>query len=376
MKNVFHLGHHDLRLILRDRSSYIWLVALPLLMIWFGSFAARGPGGPNTPRPALQIDNRDAGFLGRVFLEELGTQGVQLQKPGESGTARRGLVIPADFTSRVLEKQRVELRYFKLEGSDDAQSMLVVFRLFRAVVALNAHLVEHVKNHRGAPPDEAGLLATIQAPNRIALATSFGGRKPSPVGFSHSVPAMMVMYVLMNLMIFGGASVANDRRRGVLRRLTAHPVRRPELIFGKLYGLLLLGIAQVILYLLAGRFAFGVNFGENVAGVFLLMLLLSWVAAGLGVLIGSLVRSEDKVVGLCLGLALPASALGGCWWPLEVVNEHLRTAALFVPTGWAMKGLHQLITFGADFGSVIPSLLVLAAFGLAANLAAVRFFRL
>lgn len=375
MKNIFTIGHHDLRLILRDRSSYIWLLVLPLLMIWFGSFAARGPGGPNAPRPTLQIENRDEGFLGRVFLDELGKEGVRQQKPGEAGTARRGIVIPPDFTSRVLEKKRVELRYFKIEGSDDAQSMLIVFRLFRAVVALNAHLVEHVKNNRGAPPDEAGLLATIQAPNRIALAASFAGRKPSPVGFNHSVPAMMVMYVLMNLMIFGGASVANDRRRGVLRRLTANPVRRIDLIFGKMYGLLLLGIAQVILFVLAGRFAFGVGFGENLAGVLLLMMLLAWVAAGLGVLIGSLVRSEDKVVGLCLAIALPASALGGCWWPLEVVNEHLRTAALLVPTGWAMQGLHQLITFGAGFGSVIPSLLVLAAFGLAANLAAVRFFR-
>lgn len=375
MRNVFTIGHQDLRLILRDRSSYIWLLVIPLLMVWFVSFTARGPGGPNTPRPTLQIDNRDAGFMGRVFLKELGQEGLRLQKPGEPGTARRGLVIPEDFTSRVLEKKRVELRFFEIEGSDDATSTLVGFRLFRALVAFNAHLVEHVKNTGAAPIDETGLLATVEGPNRIALAASFGGRKPSPVGFNHSVPAMMVMYVLLNLMTFGGASVANDRRRGVLRRLTASPVRRFELILGKMYGLLLLGLAQVGLYVLVGQFGLGVDFGENIVGVIVLMMLLAWVAAGLGVLIGSLLRSEDKVIGLCLAIALPAAALGGCWWPLELVPDYLRTVSLLVPTGWAMNGLHQLITFGAGFTSVIPALLVLATFGLAANLAAIRFFR-
>jgi hypothetical protein len=40
-----------------------------------------------------------------------------------------------------------------------------------------------------------------------------------------------------------------------------------------------------------------------------------------------------------------------------------------------MKALHQLISFGSDFGAVLTPLAVLLAFGAAANLLAARFFK-
>jgi ABC-type multidrug transport system permease subunit len=107
----------------------------------------------------------------------------------------------------------------------------------------------------------------------------------------------------------------------------------------------------------------------------LTLLVLAWVSASIGVLIGFLVRSEDKVVGLCLAIALPAAALGGCWWPLDLAPAFARHLAHTVPTGWALDALHQFITYGAGLDRALPAIGVLALFGLAANLAAARFFR-
>lgn len=374
MRTIFIIGHNDLRMFLRNPASYIWLIGIPVIMIFFVSMGARAPGGPNAPRPSVRVENHDEGFLGGIFLAELGEQGLRIED-ASARDAKRGITIPADFTANVLERKRVELEFFRVEGSDDAQAALIQIRLFRAVVALNAHLIEAVKRNGGAAPQKEAMRAMVDAANPVVLQTTFAGRKPTPVGYSQSVPAMMVMYVLINLMIFGGAALANDRRAGVLRRMVANPVRRRELIFGKLYGLLLLGLVQVAFYVIAGRYAFDVPFGDNLPGVMLLMFALAWMAAGLGLLIGSMSRSEDKVVGISLAIGLPMAALGGCWWPMEVMPDSVQTAVQVLPTTWAMNGLHQLITFGAGFGSVISALLVLAGFGLVANLAAIRFFR-
>ena len=98
-------------------------------------------------------------------------------------------------------------------------------------------------------------------------------------------------------------------------------------------------------------------------------------AWSVGVLIGSLCASEDRVVGLCVLVSLLMGALGGCWWPLEMAPPALQTVALCLPTGWALQALHQLISFGSGFGPVLTPLAVLLMFGAAANFLAARFFR-
>ena len=162
---------------------------------------------------------------------------------------------------------------------------------------------------------------------------------------------------------------------GAVRRLSVSPLSKSALLGGKLLGLILLGCIQIGVLIAVGKFAFGINIGENLPGILLTLITLAWVASSMGILIGFLIKSEEKVVGLSLMLALPMAALGGCWWPIEIVSESLQKVALFLPTGVALKALHQLITFGGDLSSVWGQIGVLALFGLAANVAAVRCFR-
>lgn len=376
MRFVLAIGRNDLRLFLRDRTSFIWLFVIPTAFIYVMGFAIRGRPAPSDPRPSVVIENRDTGPLGKVLLDELGLQGVRVVPPERAGGAARGIRIPADFTQRILAKEKVKVGFFQVAGSDDPSAALVEMRLVRALVAFNADLVENAIRHAGARPTAAALEAIMRSPNPVTLDTRFAGRKPVPVGFNQSVPGIMVMYLLLNLMIFGGAAVAEDRRTGVLRRLSVSPVRRGQLILGRMYGLMLLAGIQVAYFLLLGQFVFKVNIGDHVFAVVLVALLFSWVACSLGVLVGSVLRAEDKVIGISLLIALPLAALGGCWWPLEITPDFLQRIAHLTPTAWALDGLNQLITFGGGLGAALPAIVVLAAFGLVANFAAARFFRI
>ncbi len=375
MRSILAIGHNDLRLFLRDRTSIVWLFVIPTAFVYVMGFTFRGQPSPENPRPSVVIENQDAGFLGKVLLDELGLQGVNVVPPERAGTAQRGIRIPADFTQRILAKEKVKVGFFQIEGSNGQAAALVELRLVRALVALNADLIENATLHAGAPPTAEALEAIMRSPSPVTLDARFAGRKPIPVGFNQSVPGVMVMYLLMNLMIFGSATVANERRNGVLRRLSVNPVRRGDVIFGRLYGLMLLAAVQAAFFLLMGQLVFKVNIGDHLGGVAVIVLLFSWVACSLGVLVGSVVRAEDKVVGLSLLIALPMAAIGGCWWPLEITPDFLQKVAHVTPTAWALDGLHQLITFGGGLGGAWPAVAALVVYGLVANLLAVRFFR-
>ncbi len=361
MKRVLQIGHNDIRLFLRTKAGYVWLFLVPLVFVYFFGMAFRGPGDPANPRPAVLIENRDAGFLGTLLMEELDAQGMRLVDQTKRDEAERGIRIPADFTEKVMKTEPVKVEYFQVEGSGAESAFLIELRLIRAVVAMNSHLFELASGSK-EPVNEPELRALAKAENPVSLKSRFAGRNPTPSGFNQSLPGTLVQFLMMNLMIFGGASVAGERADGVLRRLAVYPIRRWELVIGKVYGRFLLGGVQIIFFLLLGQFIFKVNLGQNLFAILVTLGLYAWVAASLGVWIGAVVKNEDKIIGLCVLASSIMAALGGCWWPLEIVPATLRVIAHCVPTGWAMDALHQLISFGGGWETVLSKLGVLALF--------------
>ena len=376
MKRILDIGQTDLRIFLKRKSAYVWLFVVPLAFVYFMGFANRGPDDPANRKPPVVIENQDTNFLSRVFLDELGAEGMRLLDPTNRESAARGIRIPADFTSNVLAKTQTKVQFSRRENSAEADAALVEVRLVRALIAMNGHLLE-AATQPGASNllTETKLREIMAAPNPVRLNAHFAGRKPVPSGFNFSLPGNLVMYLMMNLLIFGGATVAAERRSGVIKRLMVHPVRRGELVMGKIYGLMLLGLVQVLFFLAVGKFIFHVNLGANLPAVTLTLLVFAWVAGSLGVLVGSVIASDDRVIGTCVLTSLLMAALGGCWWPAEISPPALKVIALCLPTGWALKALHQLISFGSGFGAVVAPLAVLAMFGATANLLAARFFR-
>lgn len=372
MKTILLIGHYDLRIFLRSKANYVWLFVMPLIFVGFMGFAFRGPDDPANLRPAVLVDNRDTNYLAAIFIAELGSQGMRVLEPSAGQVAQQTIRIPADFTARILAGEQAKVEFAKQENGPPAEAAMVEVRLVRALIRINSHLLA-AAGKDGAIAEPA--VREAQAvPSSVRLAARFAGRKPMPVGFNASLPGNLVMYVMLNLLVFGGATMVKERQNGVIRRLAANPLTRGQLVAGKIYGLILLGAVQVVVFLVAGRFLFRVPLGDNLAPILVTLLLYSWVAASLGVLLGSVVRAEDKVLGLCLGMALLMAALGGCWWPLEVVPPVLKTVAHCLPTGWAMDALHQLISFGGSLRDAAKPIAVLALFGAAANfLAAWRF---
>ena len=119
-------------------------------------------------------------------------------------------------------ESRAKLRFLRHDASDESGAALIQLRLFRALVALNSHILEAAT---GGIPDattpltESQLRAVMAAPDPVRLEARFAGRKPVPSGFSFSLPGILVMYLMMNLLIFGGTAMAAERRNGVIKRL-------------------------------------------------------------------------------------------------------------------------------------------------------------
>ncbi|MCP5052571.1 MAG: ABC transporter permease, partial [bacterium] len=179
-----------------------------------------------------------------------------------------------------------------------------------------------------------------------------------PSGFDHVIPGVLVQFILMMVLIYGGVSVMIDRKRGVLSRVLFSSVSIPQLWAGKFLGRLLMGIVQALILIITGLLFFNLNLGNPFLSI-LNVLFFSLAISSLSIFIGSVLSKEDLIIGISILLANVFAALGGCWWPIEVVPQTFRTIGMISPAYWAMDAFHQVIFFNKGLADIMVNILVL-----------------
>lgn len=382
-RQIALLAANDLRLTVRDRAAFFWMLVLPIGLMWvFGQVNRGGSSGP--PKAALTVEDRDGGWLSRALVAELETAEQIDLKTVEPGAPRqqeptRLLVIPQGFTANALAGEQQILELTKASGSNQELGLAVEANLTRAIVRLVGRLAEVGPK---APGDADGsaqqkaFVALAGRPPVVSVAVSTAGQgKPVPGGMAQSVPGILTMTVLMMTVIYGGVFLTLEKRQGMIRRQATLPLSPGVLFTGKLAGRLALATLQAVLLVAAGRFLFGFSWGSSPLGLTLVLATYLAAVAAFSTLLGAVLSTPDQASSVGWIASMILAALGGCWWPSEVMPRWLWQAAHALPTAWAMDGFHTLISFGKGTEAILVPAAVLAGFAALFTLLGARFFR-
>ncbi|HMB68810.1 MAG TPA: ABC transporter permease, partial [bacterium] len=209
---------------------------------------------------------------------------------------------------------------------------------------------------RAVTPDDFAALAAMPRALTVDVRPA-GARREIPTGFAQAVPGILVMFLLLVMATSGAVLLVIERRQGLLRRLASTPIAPAAVVLGKWGGRLALGLVQLAFGMLVGTVLFGMDWGPDLGWVIVVLVVYAALMAGVGLLVGTLARTEGQAVGIGVVSANVLGALGGCWWPIEIAPAWMQTLQLFLPTGWAMHALHRLIAFGSGPAGVVPHLL-------------------
>ena len=365
LESIFFLAAKDLRVALKKRSALMWLFVMPPIFFFFLGSMTEGGFPSEEPGPVV-VENLDRGFLGDHLEARLSENLFEISRPGEKDTAVAGelrrITIPADFTERLLARQKVTIAYQGLRAGFSNDYDLI--RVRKAAYTLLADVVTLYSNSAEAQPViEPGALATLleaERPTRLVV-TPAGRRQVIPSGFEQAIPGTLVMFTLFVLLTTGAAQLISDRESQLLRRLASVPFSRNQIVAGKWAGRMALALVQIGFALLVGTFLFDMDWGSSPGMV--LAVLFAWGAlcTSLALLLGSLGKTQGQVSGLGILATMLLAALGGAWWPIEVAPQWMQTLSLILPTGWTMDALHKLISFDAGAASALPHLAILLA---------------
>jgi ABC-type multidrug transport system permease subunit len=373
LRDSLFIARKDLHYAMRRPQVWVWMFLMPLALSWLvgslmGSMAQR------FDRIAFYAPP-DAGFLAEDLARRLTASDYRVLRVPDRAAAQEHslwLALPDGFTHSVLAgpPAEIELGYpvgYRFAGYD-------VYRVGRAADEILGDLL--VLSKQGAEATPVQLTAVENRPRKLGLRVQTAGKAQRLIlGFQQSVPGFLVMFTLQVCLTAGSVLLILERRKGVLRRLASTPVSRASIVAGKLGARVALGLIQVAVAMLVGRYWFGVDWGPHLWAVLLLLFVYTALCSALALAFGSIARTESQALAAGVIVSNLLAAVGGCWWPVEVTPKWMQQAALLLPTGWAMDGLHKLISYGDNPASIVIHIAALGAATIVVGCVAVRRFR-
>ncbi|NQU78885.1 ABC transporter permease [Candidatus Woesearchaeota archaeon] len=145
----------------------------------------------------------------------------------------------------------------------------------------------------------------------------------------YNLPALISILLLFITLFVSSSQIVNERKGGTMARIFLSPISMFFYLFEKMIYLLLLSLMTIAAMILA-TYVFGVGMAIGIELIIVLMIS-ALVYISLGVLIGSVSRSENTSLLTCLVLGFPLMFLSGAFSPPELMDQLVRIGSEYLP---------------------------------------------
>jgi ABC-2 type transport system permease protein len=407
---LIHLARKDLDQVVRDRRSLLFLVLMPLVFTVFLGMAFRWSGVADT-RPLVALVNFDStGSLSQGLAELLDSseavrvlhfamgETVRAEASVKAGRLDALLLIPAGYSDGLLLIENrdatvfaaktggvpifLELNSSRVQGSDERGPIRVIcdensiagqaaLRSIQVVVNRVRSAGEIGQQVESESDSVRRMIAVraIEAWRHPAFTVSSekavrpGIERKIASSFDQASPGTLVQFAIFGLMTSAMLLVL-ERKSRVLPRLLTTSISRAEVIAGHLLAMFAVTFLQGVILIVAGQLLFHVHYFAAILSVLLVMVMLAWWVAALGLLIGSTVHSQEQVTLWSMIGMFVFSAMGGAWFPLDVTGKTFAAIGHLLPSAWAMDGFQNVIVRGLGLSAVLLPCGVMFGYGL------------
>ena len=391
MTRTLAIAAKDLRQILLDRRSAIFLVLMPVVFTAFLGLAFRWPSHDDS-RPVVGICDLDSTGLSVQVSALLDSGGlVRVEQLGRAAAGKADELVRRGRYDLVLV---VPVGYAESSGAGLALEAVCDQTEPQAQVALQA--VEAAGARVGISARGGRLVAGALGPgaNATALAEQAGAgwqepalsirrettgpapaiKRAVPNGFSQSSPGTLVQFAIFGVMTAAMLLVL-ERRSRTLGRMLSAPVTRAQVIAGHVLAMFVVTFLQGLLLIVLGQLVFGVGYARAPAGVLVLLTALSLWVASLGLFIGVVAKTQEQVSMFSMIAMFLFAAGGGAWFPLEITGRTFSFIGHLLPSASAMDGFQNVVLRGLGFASALGPAAVITGYAVLFFAVAVWRFR-
>ncbi len=389
MKKIFLLGWKDLTLAFRDRAALILMLLAPFVLtlglgLVTGGFSSSGNASGLSSIPLVLV-NQDEGQLGGELVKlfqsadlaslvapQVSTNLAAARKQVEDDQIAAAVLIPAGFSASIIPdaasgqsgpavKIDVYASPSRPTGAGIIQSIVEQFvnQVELRRIGAQVTVTELIQSGLIQPQQAAAAGAQIAAsPAQASQAVTLkgvdnGSAAPAFNVLAYMAPGMALMF-LMFTVSNGGRTLLVEKTQGTLPRLLVTPVSTGQVLLGKMFGIFLTGVAQMLILILASTMLFSLEWGNPLA-VLVLVLAAVAGAVGWGMLITALVKSPGQASSFGSAVMLIFGILGGSFFDINQLPAWFRTFSKITPNAWGIDGFTTL-ALGGTLKDILPDI--------------------
>lgn len=401
MRKILQVAWKDIRLIFRDRSALTLMLLAPfVLTIGMGAITGRFSGSSTSSGVSdipLVIVNDDSSLLGSALVEMLQSEDLDaLLNPlvMTNLAAARAMVdndntaaviyIPSGFTASIIpspqlgtttQEKVVQIEFYTNPTRTTSAGIIrTILEQFLSQVEIGrisgeVTVTQLLANGYIDPAQAAAVGTSIGQ----QMAQSSGGTSSiklinvteggGPVEFdtlAYIAPGMALMF-LMYTVTYGGLSLIKENRQGTLARMLISPTTSTQVLSGKVIGIFLTAVAQLLILIGGTSLLFGLKWGDPLA-VLVLVFAAAFAATGWGMVIAAFLKTPGQVGSIGSALMLIFGLLGGSFFDISSLPGWVQTISKISPNAWGMGGFLDL-AHGGSIVSVRTPVLALFIMG-------------
>lgn len=390
--------YKEVLLLIRDIGGIAILFVMPLLLLvvitsvqdsTFKSIS-------DIKIQVLLVDN-DKGEVSQSIINNLGNSNsfdiVQMETETEaqaavfSGKYQLAIVIPEELSSSLQKNidQNVEgiLSKFGLEEeeSDDlvAQKDLKEVRLYFDPVVQSSFKssvkngidkmiskieIESIYKAFQKELDEDATEDIFSTENFISfkeILPSKGNKEIIPNSAQHNVPAW-TLFAIFFIIVPLSINLVKEKNQGTFVRLRTNPVNYTTVLAGKTVVYLAVCMIQFSLMLLVGIYLFPMiglpqlDVSGRLPLLYVVALFAGLAAIGLGLLLGTIAKTQEQSAPFGSTLVVILAAIGGVWVPVFVMPPFIQSLSKISPMNWSLNAFYDIFLRDSGFKDILPEI--------------------
>jgi ABC-2 type transport system permease protein len=266
----------------------------------------------------------------------------------DRGKVKMGLVLPWDFSKKIKAGRKATVQVL-LDGSDSNTANIILTYVLGVARRYNLEKtflkIEQMGGQKLKPP--------IEGKPRIWFNEELESK-------NYFIPGLVAVIMSIIGVLLTGQVIVREWEQGTMELLISTPVRKEELIVGKLFPYFFLGLLDLSLAVLMGKWVFEVPFRGSITLLFLLSCIYILVALALGLTISTMARTQIQANQMAMVIGfLPTFLLSGFTFVIANMPFWLQLITYGIAPRYYVTLLKEIFLKGANISFLWTETLVL-----------------
>ena len=201
-----------------------------------------------------------------------------------------------------------------------------------------------------------------------------------PNSAQHNVPAW-TLFAIFFIIVPLSINLVKEKNQGTFVRLRTNPVSYATVLGGKTIVYLGVCLIQFTLMLLVGIYLFptmglpGIDVSGKLMMLYIVALFSGLAAIGLGLLLGTIAKTQEQSAPFGAILVVILAALGGVWVPVFVMPKMMQQISKISPMNWGLEAFYDVFLRNVGFVKILPEISLLLLFFLLTVIIAIIYNR-